>query len=108
MKKLHLAKKDKTFDEEDRKDMVDQFIINERMKVNPKLVQTMSKMEVLALKHKEEEGHKVRNALEAKRMEAEEKQKTMEMIQDIVLEVGDEIVKTAMTGTILFAVRFEN
>ena len=30
------------------------------------------------------------------------------MIQDIVLEVGDEIVKTAMTGTILFAVRFEN
>ena len=46
--------------------------------------------------------------LEMEREEAKEKARVEASIRELLIEIGDDVVKTAMTGTILFALRIEN
>ena len=49
-----------------------------------------------------------RERLEREKKVEEEKRMLSETMRELVCDVADDIVKTAMTGTILFALRFEN
>ena len=56
----------------------------------------------------EKDNHEEQERLEVERLAAEEKKHLSEMVQNIIREIADDIVKNAMTGTILFSLRFDN
>ena len=56
----------------------------------------------------EKDNHEEQERLEVERLAAVEKKQLAEMVQNIIRETADDIVKNAMTGTILFSLRFDN